>query len=503
MSTEHQRYSIAHQEIALCTYAEVHGLTVLRTYIDSGKSGLSFRGRPALQQLIEDVQQGDCPFGVILVYDISRWGRFQNSDESAYYEQLCVRSGVEVIYCQETFTNDMGPMASVLKSIKRAMAAEYSRDLSAKVSHAHRHHAELGFHQGGTAPYGFRRMLVSHLGLSKGILETGMRKSLQGDRVTLVAGPKSEVAVVRRIYREFIVDRFNTRKIARGLSSDQIPAPGKFGWQHYLVEGVLKNETYIGTAVYNRTSKRLSSGCSVNSSVKWIRRERAFEALVSREDFAAAAARIDARRCKIDNETMLAILHVLKAANGKVSSDIINRQPGIPRSGQYAKRFGGLVGAYRAAGLELTRDYDFVGQDFRSCDIRDRVLLQVVDILEGSGGKVRTNAGQRNLIVDETWSLAVKIVRPAHTFPYGARVWRPQFKPSQRADLVLVARRCREDDQIHDYCLLSRARLQDASYLNLHESRGTRVEYFSDLTELAVRATQLLENGDNRPYPTC
>jgi hypothetical protein len=33
---------------------------------------------------------------VILVLDVSRWGRFQDIDESAYYEFLCRRAGMQV-----------------------------------------------------------------------------------------------------------------------------------------------------------------------------------------------------------------------------------------------------------------------------------------------------------------------------------------------------------------------------------------------------------------------
>ena len=50
---------------------------------DAGKSGLNIRGRNGLTRLIDDVEAGDPGFEVILVYDISRWGRFQDADESA------------------------------------------------------------------------------------------------------------------------------------------------------------------------------------------------------------------------------------------------------------------------------------------------------------------------------------------------------------------------------------------------------------------------------------
>jgi DNA invertase Pin-like site-specific DNA recombinase len=81
MSTEHQKYSTENQAEAMHQYATRRGIEIVRTYADAGKSGLSLDGRHALKQLIEDVQTGTADFTTILVYDVSRWGRFQDADE--------------------------------------------------------------------------------------------------------------------------------------------------------------------------------------------------------------------------------------------------------------------------------------------------------------------------------------------------------------------------------------------------------------------------------------
>jgi DNA invertase Pin-like site-specific DNA recombinase len=90
-------------------------------------------GRDALGQMLRDVQEGRAEFSIILVYDVSRWGRFQNPDESAFYEYACQQAGVFVHYCAEQFSNDGSPVSTIIKSIKRTMAGEYSRELSTKV----------------------------------------------------------------------------------------------------------------------------------------------------------------------------------------------------------------------------------------------------------------------------------------------------------------------------------------------------------------------------------
>ena len=133
MSTDHQKYSTENQADTIQQYANRRGLTIVRTYADEGKSGLGLSGRDALKQLIADVQNQSTDFSTILVYDVSRWGRFQDADESAYYEYICKRAGISVQYCAEQFENDGSPVSTIVKGVKRAMAGEYSRELSVKV----------------------------------------------------------------------------------------------------------------------------------------------------------------------------------------------------------------------------------------------------------------------------------------------------------------------------------------------------------------------------------
>ena len=134
MSTEHQQYSLDNRSAAIQKYAECHGFTVVRTYSDPAKSGLSFKDRRGLCDLLQDVTGDNTPdYKAILVYDVSRWGRFQDTDEAAHYEFLCKSAGVPIHYCAETFANDGSLPSSIMKTLKRAMAGEYSRELGVKV----------------------------------------------------------------------------------------------------------------------------------------------------------------------------------------------------------------------------------------------------------------------------------------------------------------------------------------------------------------------------------
>src|ERR1700704_1440918 len=179
MSNERQEYSIENQSEAIAKYAEHHGFSVVQTYSDPALSGLLLRRRKGLQKLIQDVVQGLASYRAILVYDVSRWGRFQDADESAHYEFLCKSAGIPVHYCAETFVNDGTLPNMLLKALKRSMAGEYSRELGVKVFAGQRTVYLRGFRGSGGRPgYGLRRMLVSPEGKAKQLLAMGERKAI-------------------------------------------------------------------------------------------------------------------------------------------------------------------------------------------------------------------------------------------------------------------------------------------------------------------------------------
>src|SRR5260221_860688 len=178
MSTEHQQYSLENQSTAIQRYASSQGFEVVRTYSDAAKSGLVLRHRIGLRQLLQDVVASDPGYRVILVYDVSRWGRFQDTDESAHYEFLCKSAGIPVHYCAETFANDGTLPSLIMKALKRTMAGEYSRELGVKTFAGQKRLTLLGFKQGGVPGYGLRRVLISASGVPKQELALAYRQSI-------------------------------------------------------------------------------------------------------------------------------------------------------------------------------------------------------------------------------------------------------------------------------------------------------------------------------------
>ena len=353
VSSEHQRYSIERQCDYIEQYAVEHGLTIVKTYVDRARSGLSLRNRSGLKQLLADVTGGQAEYGVILVYDVSRWGRFQDVDEAGHYEFICKQSGTPVLYCAEPFEDDSSSVASLMKALKRTMAAEYSRELGDRSLAGQKRIAQLGFKTGGAAGYGYRRMLVSPDRRPKQELALGQRKSLATDRVLLVPGPPKEVTCVQRMYRMLIDRDMSFASIARDLNRRAVPHPSSTPWTHHRVRAILTNLKYTGAAVYGRRSKRLQTPEIQMPRESWVVVPRAFVPLIDEYTYAAAERTLAARTSRKTNDQLLADLRSMLTTHGKVTAQLIHDTQGTSSPGSYQLRFGSLSRAYQLIGYEM------------------------------------------------------------------------------------------------------------------------------------------------------
>ena len=344
MSTENQQYSTQNQADKILEYASSRNIDIVRTYADEGKSGLTFNGRFALRQLVNDVESRNCDFEAILVYDVSRWGRYQDSDEAAHYEFICKRAGVKIIYCAEQFENDGTPVAAIVKGVKRAMAGEYSRELSVKVFAGQCRFVRMGYRQGGGSKiFGYRSLLVDSDGTVKSELLPGERKCIQTQHVVLALGKDAEAEVVQRIFELFVGAGLTEGQIAQRLNVEGVSNRGR-KWNWNTINYMLKNEVYIGSNVFNKRSAKLGSARQLNAEEKWVRMDNAHPPLVSLPTFMAAQQILAAKRVRHrSDDALLQSLRDLLAKHGRLTTQIIDREPGGTSASTYVPRFGSLV----------------------------------------------------------------------------------------------------------------------------------------------------------------
>jgi DNA invertase Pin-like site-specific DNA recombinase len=489
MSTEHQKYSTENQAEIIAQYADRRGFEIVRTYEDAGKSGLRLNGRQALQRLIADVRSGSADFTAILVYDVSRWGRFQDADESAYYEFICREAGIIVQYCAEQFENDGSLSATIIKSMKRAMAGEYSRELSGKVFTGQCRLIRMGFRQGGPAGFGLRRQLLDEHRTPKALLNRGEQKSLQTDRVVLTPGPPEEIEVVRRLYRMFVVQRRPESEIAAVLNAEGVLTDLGRPWTRGMVHQILTNEKYIGNNVYNRSSFKLKTKRVANPPEMWVRSDSAFEAIVEADFFEAAQRIIQDRSRRFSDQDLLDRLSALLAEKGWLSGLVIDEVEDMPSSSTFRHRFGSLVRAYQLVGYSPSRDYRYIEANRVLRALHPNIVAQVVGDIEAAGGIVRRDPLNDLLTINEEFCASVVIVR-CQTTAAGSLRWKVRLDSGLRPDITIAARMSSDNTGVRDYYLLPwldvgsepSLRLAPENGILLDAYRFDTLDVFLDLT---------------------
>jgi DNA invertase Pin-like site-specific DNA recombinase len=453
MSTEHQQYSTDIQAAAIRSYAVSRRYEVVRSYSDQGKSGLTVEGRPGLQQLLADVEGNRPDFEAVLVYDVSRLGRFQDPDEAASHELRCRRAGVKVHYCAEQFENDGSLGSSIIKSVKRAMAGEYSRELSVKVYAGKANLIRRGFRQGGSAGLGLRRMRVDKDGTQKDVLGPGEHKCLTTDRVILIPGPASEQMIVREIFERFTERAWCETRIANDLNSRGILSDLGRPWTREAIHGLLANEKYIGNNVWGRRAYKLRANSCRTTADKWVRTDGAFAPIVDAATFQRAREIIAARATNLTDEQMLEFLRTILRQEGALSQLIIDRFEGCPRSGAYRHRFGSMAEAYALVGYRPFYDTRYVDRNRYLRQLRELIIDDVVTGVVARGGTAELDQNREMLTINREFTASVVIVRCLETKGGSVR-WVLRLDAIHGADIALVVRMDAGNLEPRDYYVL-------------------------------------------------
>jgi DNA invertase Pin-like site-specific DNA recombinase len=482
--------SLENQSQVIQKYAEPQGFEVIRTYWDAGKSGLALRHRVALRQLLQDVVSGSPDYRAILVYAVSRWGRFQDTDESAHYEVLCKSAGVPVHYCAEMFTNDGSLSSLIMKALKRTMAGEYSRELGVKVLAGQKRLALLGFKQGAMPGYGLRRMLVSPTGLPKQILESGERKSIATDRVILVLGPAHEVQCVKDIFRMLVYEKRPVYAIARDLNRRGIPFIRGSSWSYQKLYDLITNPKYTGCHVWGRTSSRLYTRPMRLPKSGWILKHGAFEPIIDAETFAEAQKILAKRTFNLSDTELLESLRALLASKGRRSLTIIKNSPDVPSPSTFRFRFGSLRRAYELIGYRRPEHFSDGDTRHRVRALRDELFARIVVALPSDVSIVtREGRWRSRLRLSNGQVVSVLVVRCVRIWK-DTRRWPIHPVWHERKFVTLLARLDANNQAVFDLHVFPNVDRRKQFYISLNDDwlhRGKPLSQLSKLCEVADR----------------
>lgn len=335
-STDRQEQSIPDQKEALKTYANEHGLRLVKFYVDDAISGTSTLGRRAFQQMIQDATASTRSFDKIIVYDVKRFGRIDN-DEAGYYRHLLRVNGVEICYVSENFNGDTTD--DLLRPVKQWQARQESKDLSKVTIRGLLSKVEGGWWMGGTPPYGYdlryenatgkflfilrymqdgSKQLFDEKGNIIRILDRKESLNISKlDRAKLISSHPERVSVLKQIFKMYTQEGKGYRSIANTLNSKAIPSPRGPKWAHIYsgrwtdntIRTIIFNPVYAGDMVWNRRTDgrfhRISQKRAVdrenihgarlvpNDKKDWIVIRDAHPALISRRLFEQVKERFD------------------------------------------------------------------------------------------------------------------------------------------------------------------------------------------------------------------
>lgn len=334
-----------------------------------------------------------------------------------------------------------------------------------------------------------RRELVDQNGDSKAILKMGEHKSLQTDRVILVAGPEDEVQTVRWIYTTFLDEGKTESEIAGLLNSRGVLTDFDRAWTRGTVHQVLTNEKYIGNNVYHRTSFKLKRKHVVNPPDKWIRADGVFEGIVDPDLFFRVREIILARSHKLTNDEMLEKLRHLLTERGRLSGIIIDEAEGLPSSAAYGHRFGSLIAAYRLIGYDPGIDFSFIEINRKLRKQHPEIVASVIRQIEELGAVVIRDTKTDLLHLNH--ELRVSIILCRHTTTSGGSSrWVVRLDTGLKPDLTIAVRMDATNEGIRDYYLLpgidmtwENLRVAEDNGVYLDAYRFQTLDYFLGMVE--------------------
>lgn len=425
-----QENSVENQLDAIRVHAERNNIEIVREFSDPGKSGLNVEGRKGFQALLEFVKTANIDYVICL--DITRWGRFQNIDRSAFYEAECAKYGVKVIYVdhgdlKETDHNGTGSdetelFLGVRKSVERAMAGKFSRDISKKVFAGAVKVSEQGNRAGGPPPFGMLRLEVNEQREPVTVMKPKQHKSYPNNRVRLIPDPEYKAEAVRRIFDLFVTEDRSERQIATILDDENISPPRSARWHVSTIRRILRDEQYIGSVVYNKTSQRkvdyeFKAKRTNNPREQWVVTPGIYPQVITPAIFEAAQAKFDLRNKRMSPEEILERIRFAFQKYNMLSYSLMSTLPDMPTRSEVIKAFGSLPEAVQSLYPELLAN--------ARSDVRKMIESEANEVLEH----------EDFLVINKMFSVKIE---PALPFPRGyGHQWHFRVDNRRNVDITL------------------------------------------------------------------
>jgi len=223
-------YSLEAQKEKLRRYAEFQSMPIIREYCDEGKSGKNIDGRPAFQQMLEDIESGKDKVSYVLVFKLSRFGR--NAADVLSSLQRMQDFGVNLI-CVEDGIDSSKDSGKLMISVLSAVAEIERENILVQTMEGRKQKAREGKWNGGFAPYGYK-------------LENGELKIAE-----------DEAEIIRLIYEKYINTNMGVGGVAKylnqhGFEKKQRQNGTLSSFSDHFITKVIDNPIYCGKIAYGR-----------------------------------------------------------------------------------------------------------------------------------------------------------------------------------------------------------------------------------------------------------
>ena len=216
-------------------------------------------------------------------------------------------------------------------------------------------------------------------------------------------------------------------------------------------------------------------GDDVNDPEMWIRKDGAFEGIVSPDLFYTAQGILRARSYRYTDEELVEKLRRLYQQHGYLSGLIIDEAEGMPSAAAYAHRFGGLIRAYHVVGFTPDRDYQYLEVNQFLRRLHPEIVGQTERMIAEVGGLVTRDAATDLLTVNHEFSISLVLAR-CQSLDNAHRRWKVRFDTSLAPDITVAVRLDESNQAALDYYLLPRL---DFGQPGIHLAEHNPVEFES------------------------
>lgn len=236
--------SIQNQRMILERYAKDNHFPNIRFFVDDGVSGVEFKRREGLQEMLDEVEAGNV--SIVVTKDLSRLGRdyletgklIEITFPQNAVRYIAISDGVDTAREDNEFT----PLRNWFNEF-------YARDTSKKIRAVKYDKARRGERVSSMAPYGYTADV--------------------NDRNHLVIDPVS-AAIVQRIFEMYAAGS-SIAAIQKWLREEKICAPAEYrrrrknsehvltghsyDWHIFTIEHILQRVEYVGDTITNKSHR--------------------------------------------------------------------------------------------------------------------------------------------------------------------------------------------------------------------------------------------------------